>query len=305
MPGLFCFVFLICMKRLFCFLLVVFACMACEKAIDFNLDEAPPKLVVEATIENNKPPVVYLSRSLNFFSAISPTLLLESFVHNAQVYVSNGEKIHQLREDSIALGAGFYFYYYSIDSANLSTAFEGELKKAYNLRIVYDGNEYTATTTIPDTTRRVDSLWWKPVPEQIDREEVNVFVRATDKPGFGDYIRYFTQRNGEPFYPAFNSVFDDWIIDGTTYELSVEPGFNRNIERNEEDYFFKRGDSVTLKIANIDKATYDFWRTMEYSYASVGNPFSTPVKVLGNISNGALGYFGGYAAQYHTIIIPE
>ncbi|MGB8193468.1 MAG: DUF4249 family protein, partial [Chitinophagaceae bacterium] len=53
-----------------------------------------------------------------------------------------------------------------------------------------------------------------------------------------------------------------------------------------------------------DKATFDFWRTMEFSYASIGNPFSSPTKVLGNVK-GALGYFGGYAVQYKTIIIPK
>jgi hypothetical protein len=58
-------------------------------------------------------------------------------------------------------------------------------------------------------------------------------------------------------------------------------------------------------LSNIDKATYDFWRTMEYSYYSIGNPFSTTTKVINNISNGALGYFGGYASQYRTIIIPK
>jgi hypothetical protein len=44
---------------------------------------------------------------------------------------------------------------------------------------------------------------------------------------------------------------------------------------------------------------------MEYNYQSIGNPFSSPTKVLGNISNGALGYFGGYAAQYVYLIITK
>jgi hypothetical protein len=100
-------------------------------------------------------------------------------------------------------------------------------------------------------------------------------------------------------------VFDDLIIDGTTYELQIDPGINRNAERKEEEHFFNKGDTVTFKLANINKTTFDFWRTMEYSYASIGNPFATPVKVLGNISNGALGYFGGYASQYHTLVIPR
>jgi hypothetical protein len=42
---------------------------------------------------------------------------------------------------------------------------------------------------------------------------------------------------------------------------------------------------------------------MEFGYQSIGNTFSSPTKVIGNISNGALGAFCGYAAFYKTIII--
>ena len=55
----------------------------------------------------------------------------------------------------------------------------------------------------------------------------------------------------------------------------------------------------------LAKATYDFWRTMEFTYASVGNPFASPTKVMSNMQGGALGYFGGYASQYRTLIIPR
>jgi hypothetical protein len=159
-------------------------------------------------------------------------------------------------------------------------------------------------TTIPEITRKVDSMWWRPMPFDTSGKKVDVMVRATDKPGFGDYIRYFTKTNRDPFLPGFTSVYDDLVIDGTTYEVELEPGFDRN-EGWDQEHDFERGDTVTLKLSNIDKATFDFWRTMEYSYSSIGNPFASPVKVIGNISNGALGYFGGYASQYRTIIIPR
>jgi len=42
-----------------------------------------------------------------------------------------------------------------------------------------------------------------------------------------------------------------------------------------------------------------------FNLQSVGNPFSSPGKVIGNISNNALGAFCGYAAQYRTLIIPK
>ena len=80
---------------------------------------------------------------------------------------------------------------------------------------------------------------------------------------------------------------------------------DRSFELKEGYTFFDKGDTVVFKLSNIDRSTFEFWRTMEFSYSSVGNPFSSPTKVLGNISNGALGYFGGYASQYRSIIIPR
>jgi hypothetical protein len=284
----------------FCILLI-----SCERKVDFKLDDVTPKLVVEATIENGQPPVVYLTKSQAYFSQIDLSALANSFVRNADVYVSNGTLTHKLKEYIILAGGGLNFYYYSIDSANLATAFTGELNKQYSLRIIAEGKEYNAITTIPAITKRIDSLYWKQAPGSNPPEKVAVMIKATDPPGLGDYARYFTKRNQEIFYPGLNSVFDDQIIDGSTYDIQVERGVERNGDIPEGYSFFDKGDTVTLKLCNIDKATYDFWRTMEFTYASVGNPFASPTKVSSNISNGGLGYFGGYAAQYRTIIIPR
>ena len=287
-----------------CVLILSVLLWSCERDIDIALIEEEPKLVVEATIENGQPPMVLLTRSLDYYSAISPQILANSFVRGAEVYVSDGVRTHRLKEYARPIG-GFNLVYYGTDSSDLSTAIIGELNKQYSLRIVAEGKEYTATTTIPGLTKHIDSVWWKPAPPQADTDQVVVMVRATDPPGFGDYVRYFTKRNNEPFFAPFNSTFDDLFVDGTTYELPVEPGIDRNRDITDRDRFFNKGDTVTLKLSNIDKGTYDFWRTMEFSYASVGNPFATPVKVQSNVSGNALGYFGGYATQYRTLVIPK
>ena len=279
--------------------------MGCEKKVDFRLHDQPDKLVVEGIIENDQPPIVILSKSVSYFSKISADILNNSFVHGAEVVVSNGSLTHKLKEYSRSLGNNISLYYYSVDSSNLSTAFVGQLNHQYSLKIVSGGKEYTAITTIPDLTKKIDSVWWKKPPVTSDSTKVIVMVRATDPPGFGDYIRYYTKTNKEPFYPPVNSTFDDYFIDGTTYELQVDKGVDRNLSVDFDENFFRRGDTVGLKLSNIDKATYDFWRTMEFSYASVGDPFSSPTKVLSNIKGDALGYFGGYASQYRTIIIPH
>jgi hypothetical protein len=294
------------MKKVFLLIVLCTCLWSCDKKIDFKLQQSEPKLVVEATIENGTAPVVFLTNSFNYFSTITPDLLAGSFVHGAIIKISNGVKTHVLKEYTVPVVSGYNLYYYSIDSTNLSTAFTGELQTSYSLEIQTGGNRYTATTSIPALNKKIDSIWWKPVAKDTSGKQVLVMIKATDPPGFGDYVRYWTKRNSEPFLPGFNSVYDDFVIDGTTYELAVEPGIDRNSTANGYDErSFKRGDTVTLKLSSIDKATYDFWRTMEYTYASVGNPFSTPVKVINNISNGALGYFGGYASQYHSLIIPR
>ena len=287
------------------FIIISIALFSCERSVDFDINVVEPKLVVEATIENGGAPVIYLSNSLGYFSRIDQNTLSNSFVRNAEVYISNGTKTHKLKEYAVPVSGGYNFYYYSIDPASPATAFIGELKKSYSLRIITSGKEYNATTTIPDTTRHIDSLFWKKAPTGNPPEKVSVMIRAKDKPGYGDYVQYFTKRNNEPFYPGVNSVYDDQVIDGTSYEIQVERGIDRNEGTSEGYSFFNRGDTVTMKLSNIDKATFDFWRTMEFSYSSVGNPFATPTKVSSNISNNGLGYFGGYASQYRTIIIPR
>ncbi len=289
------------------FIILLLALMqwSCEKAVSFKLDTVTPKLVVEATIENGQPPLVYLSRSLAYFSTLNPDSLAATFIRNADVWVSDGARTHKLKLYSARFPGGFTGYYYGTDSSSLSTAIIGELNKSYTLRITWEGKEYTASTTIPNTTRRIDSLYWKDAPGGNIPYKVSLMLRATDPQGLGDYIRYFTKQNRDPYYPGLNSVYDDQVIDGTTYEIQVERGILRNGIAGEAYSFFDKGDTVTLKLCNIDKATFDFWRTMEFTYASVGNPFSSPTKVMSNIKGGALGYFGGYAAQYKKIVIPQ
>lgn len=293
------------MNRFLLFSCLLLLTTACEKGISFKPKNAETSVVVEAYIENGQPPVVIISRSLDYFSKISPAILAGSFIRNAEVTVSNGTQTHKLKEYGIPTGAGYTVFYYSIDSASLATAFVGEFNKSYSLKITAEGKEYTASTTIPALAKTVDSLWWKPAPANPDTTKVVVMSRVKDPAGFGNYIRYFNKVNDSAFLPPPASVFDDQIVDGTTYDIEMEKGVDRNREIDFENYsFFKRGDTVTLKFTNIDKATFDFWRTMEFSYASIGNPFSSPTKVLGNVK-GALGYFGGYAVQYRVLVIPR
>jgi Domain of unknown function (DUF4249) len=301
--------FALLMKRIYLYLFLLLAAYSCERTIDLKVNNQPPKLVVDASIENNGSPLVVLSTSLNYFSTISPQELEASFVHNAVVTVSDSGKTVLLQEYNYIDSSGYTLYYYTVDFTNPSQVLIGKLNTTYNLRIqLADSSIYTSTTTIPPLRKTCDSLWWVTAPDNPDTSRCVLYGLFVDPPGLGDYVRYFTSVNNQPFYPGYTSAFDDQVTDGTTYTFQIPQGYSKNdtLKLNDDDFgFFHRGDNIVFKFCDIDKATFDFWRTWEFSFQSNGNPFSSPVKVLSNISDGALGAFCGYAAQYKPINIPK
>jgi Domain of unknown function (DUF4249) len=282
--------------------LLVILFTSCEKNVDLNLKSAEPVLVVDAQIEDGQPPIVVLTKSLGFFSNINAQILANAFVHNADVYVSNGTLTHRLKEYPLQLAPGLTAYFYSNDLLTPATMFMGQLNKAYTLRIVSEGQEYRSNTFIPNNDLKLDSIWVKPVPFNDDTLKRNLYFRATDPIGLGNSGRYFTKKNSEQFLPGENSVFDDQVIDGTSFNSQIPQGIDRNTRKLGDDNFFVKGDTITLKWCNINRATYNFWNTWEFAFQSIGNPFAQPNKVLGNISNGALGAFCGYAVKTKTLI---
>ena len=222
------------------FIIGIVFLFSCEKNIDFNLKNADDVLVVDAQIESGMVPTVVLTKSFDYFSSISPQILASSFVRNAEVTVSNGVVTHKLKEYALPLGGGYSAYYYSIDSANLATAFVGQFNKLYTLTIKAEGKEYTAKTNIPTLAKFPDSLWFKKAPLNPDTNKRVMMTRTTDPPGLGNYIRYFTKKNSGNFLPGENSVFDDAVIDGTTYEIQVDPGVDRNNRISSDSNFFRK-----------------------------------------------------------------
>ncbi len=192
------------MLRISLFVLMgLFVFSSCEKAIHFDLDKVDNQLVVEATIENDQYPIVFLSKSLDYFSQIDATILSQSFVHNANVSISTNTQTEQLKEYAVlASAAGDSIYYYSTDTSFSASAFKGSLNTGYGLRIETGSAVYTSQTSIPSIAKKIDSLWWipAPFPEDADSGRVILMSRVTDPPGLGNYIRYFTQVNYQPFF---------------------------------------------------------------------------------------------------------
>jgi hypothetical protein len=277
---------------------LVFALASCTKDISINLPPAEERLVVEGHISTGQPPYVLLSKNSDFYSTFYLDSIASFYVHDAVVIVSDGSNTDTLTELSFDT-AGVTV------SAYVGFGIIGQEEKTYTLTVYAEGKTLTAVTTIPKANP-LDSIWWQPANTDIpDDTLIRLVCRYSDPVQPGNHVRYFTKVNSEPFYPGYYSTFSDDLVNGTTFNFSLDRGVNRADSNLFDDYgLFHRGDTIAVGWYGIDKAQYDFWRTLESEINGQGNPFATPVFVQGNI-NGGLGIWGGYAPTYKSLIVPK
>jgi len=174
---------------------------SCEKTINTTPAVQTPKLVVDGTIETGQAPIIVLTKSLGYFSSISPAQLQNSFVRNAVVEISDGTVTHRLKEYTISLAPGAFFYYYSNDATNPATAIIGKNNTRYQLRIVENGEVYTSSTFIPsDNGRKLDSIWWQKAPNNTDTNRCIIMAKISDPPGLGNYTDILQELTAVLFY---------------------------------------------------------------------------------------------------------
>ncbi len=296
--------------QLFLIGLFVFTLASCQKEVHIDLGTSPKQLVVEGQIENGQPPFVLLTSTLSFFSSIDLSSLEKSFIHGAVVKVSDGTHTMTLKEytiDTGSSGSAAKFYVYGIDTTNLANIIIGQIGKTYTLTITSEGQTYTAVTKIP-APKGVDTLWFADPEFKSDKTPKSarqLFANYTDPDTIGNYVRYYTQRNGGAFFPV--GIFSDEIVNGKTINnIALYAGYENSADAKGDSLrYFYPGDTVVLKWSEIDKGVYTFWNTDQFAASAVGNPFASPINVTSNISNGAVGVWAGYGSIFKTIIVPN
>lgn len=277
----------------FCFII-----NACTTDVTFKVPAPDEKLVVEGYIYINQPPVILLTKNSPFYGTTNLSDLSNYFVHHAIIKVSDGIDTVQLSEinfDTAGVHIGVY--------TDVTSTIKGAPDKTYFLWIEAEGKKVSAVTSIPPT-RALDSIYLEENVKPDKPQLVRLICRYTDPSAPGNRVRYFTKRNHEEFKPGANSVFDDKLINGTTFDFPLDRGVTDADTLSYVDYgYFNRGDTITVKWCNIDQYTFDFWRTLEFEKNS-GGPFSSPIKIKSNI-NGGLGIWGGYNDTYQTVIAPQ
>lgn len=282
-----------------CFLIAAFMLVSCEREITVDLPTAPEKLVVDGYIYEGEAPVVVLTRNQAFYGDLSFADTEGLFATGAKVTITSGGQELELTEFNFPIDSFNVVFY-----TDLSGALIGEREKSYDLRIEHEEKVYTSTTYIPNILP-MDSIWSEGATV-ADRDSLaRVKVTFSDPDTLGNYYRYFTKRNSEPFYPGLGSVFDDLVINGESFPAQFDRAYDRNSEIDFTYYgYFDQGDTVIVRLCGIDEDHYTFWQTMEAG-ANRGGPFAPLTLVDSNIEGeNVLGLWGGYSVEEQSIIVP-
>lgn len=264
------------LKSKLCFLFFfgfgLIALQSCEKVIDVNLKNASPVIVIEGVVTNRvDSQYVQIRRTASFDQ---PNVFPE--VSGAVVTISDGTgRVVMLREKR----PGYYVVH----------NFTGRSGRTYSLKVLVDGNEYTAQSTMPNQVN-IDSIGIS-VTSFFDEERKIVQLIYKDPAKVKNYYRYKLKINGKSSDNIF--AFDDSFTDGRTV----------NRELFDFDLSSKSGDKAEIEMQCIDASVFRYWQGVDQNQ-SRGGASTTPANPISNISNGALGYFSAHTVQNEDIIIP-
>jgi len=283
------------MDRLVLLIIPAILLLACVPEPSLDQTAYEPKLVIDGSIESGGFPRVVLSNSASYFMNIDSANIRDLIVSTAKVTVSDGEteEILTLKRDDDF----FPPYVYQ------GTSLKGEVGKTYSLTVEVKGKRYTASTTIPPPAK-FDKLWFELAPGKDSLGYV--YGQLTDNAEEANYYRVFTQRLNKDnrFIPVYLSAVGDQYFNGQQFTFTILRG-PENFTNVIDDLYFKRGDSVRVKLCSMDRAHFDFWRTVERELYVVGNPFSSSGnEIISNIDgDDALGVWGGYGVSFYAINI--
>ncbi len=176
-----------------------------------------------------------------------------------------------------------------------SSALQGVPGRTYTLKVTAEGKEYDALSTMPYKVM-IDSLYATPLREFDGDRGFTVYVAFKDPPEQGNYYRIKPHVNSLPPDSIGGGrylLYSDKLTNGNEAVYQIRLGRNVNA-----------GDTVTVELLSLDKATYDYFNTLKDVLSSDRSPTSlSPANPTTNLSNGSLGYFAAFAIDSKRIIL--
>ncbi|HEX8548973.1 MAG TPA: DUF4249 domain-containing protein [Cytophagaceae bacterium] len=257
--------------------LFLFLLISCDrgKEIEIPLPDYENQLVVECYLEPGTPMRMLLTESVSFFA--SPQVPL---VKDALVTITHNGIVDTLSYLGLLRDADTTKIY---NYAKISKNVEFDYTSEYSLYIkTPDGREVTGKCIIPKPVL-IDSV---DISYEPDDTLGSALVTFTDPPG-DDYYRFILYR--DTLISVQDVLFDENLTRSTPFVIKAGEKFYIRTRRN---FNIKENDTHILALIHMDKAYFDYVRSIKDSRELNGNPFAQASKVKSNVTGG-LGIFAG------------
>jgi hypothetical protein len=262
-------------RIIFRMIILMVSCSSCEKVIDVKLNGSTAQVVIEGEISTVRGPYrVSVTESRNFEDN-------NTFSGREDALVVIKDMTSGSSETLRSVGSGIY----------QTVSLQGTGGHTYQLTVTLGGKIYTASSTIPGRAVRLERLFAE--RSSIDSEDVYMVPVYTDPVGKGNYYRIKQWVRNLPVkgsYARSDEATDGRIFDSLLYYDTDAKAGNPLI---------KNGDVISAELQCVDKAVYDFYRTLN---ATVSQETATPANPLTNFSGGALGVFNACRSSKLTAV---
>ena len=253
---------------------------SCQDVIHLDLPNSAPQIVIVGSISNFVDSVkVRITMTTDYFTptAVTP-------VTNAQVSISDDAgNVYQLTGEP----DGTYFI----------TNLAGIPERTYTLKVIANGNQYTATSKMPGLVT-LDSL---AIEYDTNRRGKNlpgaILCFLKDPAGIANFYRVKVFKNDTLFSPGNGySVYNDKYFDGKSTDIRVGLG------RLKTSTLYPN-DKIVVQLMGIDQQTYVYFNVFRDVLGQSGIlSASTPANPPNNLNNGALGYFAAWSISQKMMI---
>lgn len=302
--------------------LFIILLLACSKEVKIDIPQEESKIVIDGRIELGGAPLVLLMQSQYLYSPTNLGAYFSSNISNANVTLVRDLDTFSLSpyliselplQSQITLAeqlnvelnelAFFPLKVYSSLDPNLV----GAVGQTYTLNIQYDNQTYSATTKLLSPIA-LDYFQWIPSVENNQFGLCRAFLSdpADAKNAYRWESKIITTVNGSPkdyrFRHGGGSYFADQFFNGLTINFETrypekDTSYPDGLKR-----YFKYGDSVVIKLSHIEYPVYNYFDKLRTQLENSGSPFSSPVLIPSNFTNGALGIWAGYSSWYDTLV---
>ncbi len=276
---------------LFLFVLALF-----PSCVEDPYSQTQPQLVVEGWIDDGDFPMVYVTTSLPFSSSDTISVdLVQHVLRWATVTVSDEEQSVVLTGRAMKGHTPPYGY--------TTTRMKGRSGHTYKLVVDCPPYHAEAVTTIPSKVV-VDSFTVKPCEESDTLWQLLAHVsQQVSLPEGGGYKFFGMNKRLDVTY---KSCYLSMWRNENMKKPTVLPIYNMHRPNNRNfSPFFSYNDTLKVKFASLDAASYAFWDGFEENVSLSGSPyFATSSNLHSNIQGG-LGYWCGYGSSEYYVLPPK